>query len=397
MSGAATASACRRSRLRELEINIGPFGGIDDRFVVRHTKMKHVRAVVGDKVTLTAGLNEKIREKPDDKIEVRWGFWRKWEELDDEVWQHVILVGNDLVHDSEFKGVGSCPLIIGRWNPSPDYPHGEGPLIQCLPDLRHLDELSMAKIENIDLHLRPPVTLPDDSFVNFEEGIVAGKGYPIRPGTDGAVKQIYDPPPANPAIYEQQDREQRCKRIFFLDWPQQRGDTPPTAEQWRDQMIMAQRRIGNPGLGFWSEFCAPTFLRFQYLLEAAGVIEPIKVNEKTVSLMPQNPAQKAAEQQDVQNAQQFIALASQGFPEEYKAWVDGQATMKNLREYLGADKIVVFRSAEEVAAAAKLIHGLAGGTPATGAPGPDAGVGPPADLGGPAPAPPRFNFRMPGQ
>jgi hypothetical protein len=75
------------------------------------------------------------------RTQVTWGFWRIWKEIGDECWQHVVLVGNELVHDVEIKGEGCCPLWVGRFNPTPDWPFGIGPLIQGLPSLRQIDEL----------------------------------------------------------------------------------------------------------------------------------------------------------------------------------------------------------------------------------------------------------------
>jgi hypothetical protein len=48
--------------LHELEINVGPFGGVDDRFVVRHTKHRYIRAVMGE--TVYGGSRGLQEERP---------------------------------------------------------------------------------------------------------------------------------------------------------------------------------------------------------------------------------------------------------------------------------------------------------------------------------------------
>jgi hypothetical protein len=384
---------CQAIPIRELELNLNADGEVDDRFVVRWIKARHLKVVLKG-VSLPADIAALVDKDPQQAVSVVWGFWRLYDDAGDEQWQHVVLVNDKLVNSSVLKGVGSCPLVVGRFNPSPEWAWGVGPLIQALPDLRHLDELVGAKIENLDQSLRPAITFPDDSFVNIEEGIEGGKAYPVRPGTAADVRNIYTPNPPDAAIYDRQDIEQRIKRLFFLDWPEQRGDTPPTATQWLDQMTMAQRRIGTPGLPFWREFCAGSFLRFQYLLEKAGAIQPVKVNGKVITLLPYNPAQKAADQQDVAMALRYLGSVGPLFPEEFKVRIDGGKTMDNIAKLMGVEKIVVERSADDVKAALAQIQGLAQSqAPAGAAPAPADNGAPPQNLAGPPPAQPQTQIR----
>jgi hypothetical protein len=346
--------------LRELEVNLGPYGEIDDRFAVRFTRNCHVAALLPG-VTMPEDVARLIKEKPTAKTEIRWGFWRLWDKTDDEYWQHVVMVGDKMVDHKIIKGEGCCPLLVGRFNPSADWPWGLGPLLQALPDFRQIDELEARKIEAVSRAINPPITYPDDSFVNVEQGIEDGMAYPIRPGSHDAVRPIYTVPNIDSAVYQHDEMEKRLKRLFFVDFPEQTGDTPPTLGQWLDQMARAQRRIGTPGLPFWREVPAKLFLRFKYLLEAAGTIMPIKVDGKNVALQPYNPAQRAAEQQEIATAGQFLQIAGTTWPEEFRLQVDGGQTMKNLAAVMrvaGDDGIVAFRQEDQVAVALSQIKQL---------------------------------------
>jgi hypothetical protein len=362
------AIVCSAIPIREFEVNLGPYGEIDDRFAIRYTRNSYVRTLVGEEIwgKIDAETKKLIEDKPSTRTEVRWGFWRDWQRAE-ETWKHVVMVGKKLVHDADLVGEGSCPLLIFRWNPNPDWPWGHGPLMKGLPSLRQVDELEAARIDNADLALRPPITYPDDSFTEIEQGLEPGMAYPIRPGHESAVKAIYAPPPPNAANYAYEEKEHRLRRMFFIDFPQQSGDTPPTLGQWLDEMARAQRRIGRPGLTFWREGPAKIFLRFQYLLQRAGVIQPVKVDGKTVSLMPYNPAQRAAEQQEIAMAVHGLQLCAQFWPEEFKVWIDGQATMKNLLDKLRVN-LVKFRDKGTVEAAISHIHQLLGGAAPGGKP-----------------------------
>ena len=372
--------------LREMEINLGPDGEIDDRFAIRYTRNCYVRALLPKDCTLPEQCAKDIDDNPDYTTELRFGFWRLWEKDDDEYWQHVIYVDDNLVHQAELKGEGVCPLLIGRFNPSADWPWGLGPMLQGLPDLRQIDELEGQKIENVELHLTPPITYPDDSFTNIEQGLEPRMAYPIRPGTEGAVKAIYTPGPPETAIYQHEEMEKRLKRLFFVDFPEQSGDTPPTLGQWLDEMARAQRRIGTPGMPFWREVPAKIFLRFKYLLEAAGTIEALKVDGKGVSLRAYNPAQRAAEQQEIATAVQCAQILGQMFPEEWKMWADGKATMDALIMKMRTAGLIKLRNEEAVKKIMPQIAQLVGarhlpGAPAANSPSPAAAGGAP----GPAP------------
>jgi hypothetical protein len=353
--------------IREFEIDLGPYGEIDTRFAIRHTRNMYLETLLGKDIwaKVKQEIKDDVDKKPANRTELRWGFWRLWDRLDDEVWQHVVYIKNELVHDVELKGEGSCPLIIFRWNPNPDWPWGHGPLMQGLPSMRQVDEMEVMRIEHAEMSIRPPIGYPDDSFAAIEQGLEPGMAYPVRVGSEGAMKRIYEPPPAEAANYAYEEKEHRLRKMFFVDFPQQTGDTPPTLGQWLDEMARAQRRIGRPGLPFWREGPAKIFMRFKYIQQKRGIVPEIKADGKAISLTAYNPAQRAAEQQEIAMAVQFLQLCGQFFPEEFKVVIDGQGTMKELMDKMRV-KLVAFRPPDQVAAAIDHISKLVGGTPPGG-------------------------------
>lgn len=349
--------------LRELEVNLGPEGDIDDRFVVRYPRNSYVRALLGEEIwdKLSSEQKQEVDEKPTARRQLVWGFWRHWHRYDDECWQHVVYFGNDLVHDTELKGEGCCPLLTPRFNPSSDWPHGYGPLLQGLPSYRQIDELETMRTQNTELSIVPPIAYPADSIFSAEQGFEPGMAYPIRPEEAAAIKNIYTPPPPNAANFQYEEKLRTLRKLHFVDHPEQTGDTPPTLGQWLDELARAQRRIGTPGMPFWREGPARIFLRYKYLLEAAGVIAPIKVDGRSVATLPYNPTQRAAEQQEIATAVQALQIAAQTFPEEFRMVIDGKLTMVALFEKMRVLGLVKIRKPEEVQAMvaqiAQLIEG----------------------------------------
>ncbi|MDE2040649.1 MAG: hypothetical protein KGJ45_11635 [Elusimicrobia bacterium] len=388
---------CQTIPLHELEICTGPSGTVDFRSHVQHVRVKDLPSILDGVKAWPRALVKLMRDKKERlrTVEVRKSFWRDWSVKTDVAWKHAVIVDTHVVHEAVIRGAGCCPLIVARFGAMKEWAFGAGPGIQALPDFRHLDELAAAKILNCDISLRPPIAIPDDSVVNFEEGIEAGYAYPVRVGSEDAIKNMYDSTSPNVAIYDRSDVEQRIKRLHFLDFPDQLGKTPPSATQWLDEMTMAQRRIGTPGQAFWGEWCVGVFERFEYLLAKRGVIAKVKHNGADVSLRPVNPARKSADQQEVAQAARVIEIAGQAFPEEWKLKVDGGETIKNLVKKGGAENIIVMRKADEVQNVAGLIAKVAGGqTP--GAPMAAANAGQPAGptpMGPPPPPPPQVQIR----
>jgi hypothetical protein len=345
--------------LRELEINIGPYGGVDDRFIVRHTRYRFLPALLKG-VDLPAEIEKKIKDKPTEKCCVSWGWWRRWERNDDVVWQWIIRIGEKQVAAGELKGPGSCPLIIARMNADTMFPFGQGPMLQALPDMRRLDETEALKIENADFQIHPPFGYQDDGVLNFSNGIEPGMGYAFRPTQGQPFHSLAFEGNVSFAEFQTQEVEHRIRKLFFADYPEQAGKTPPTAEQWLDEVQRAKRRIGTPGKLFFKEGPAEVFQRYKFLLEARGVIQPIEINGKTVALTPYDPTEQAQEFQEVQVAGRILEMARNYFPETMQIEIDGSATIKNIKNKL-RDKIVELRDPNQLAGAIQQFGPLLGG------------------------------------
>ena len=349
---------------RELEIDLGPYGKIDYRAAVRYVRNHSVRELLGEDVwaKVPQETKDKHEDMPSDRTQIVWAFWRDWEDKSDTVWQHVIMVGNQVIHEEKKYGEGSCPLIPMRFGATADWPHGVGPLRKGLPTLRQMDEMEMLLVKHSGLSIAPPITYPDDSFAAVEQGVEEGMAYPVRPGSAADVKAIYTPPSPEIANYSQTERIKRMRKLFFIDYPEQTGDTPPTLGQWLDEMARAQRRVGLAGLSFWEEGPMEIFLRFKHMLEMAGKIMPVKVDGRTVSTLPRNPAQAAAEQQEVGMAIKFIQFAAAAFPEEWKMYADGEPTMKAIADKMRVT-LIKWRDKSAVADAVKQMAPLVGARP----------------------------------
>lgn len=351
---------CMPVPIADLDIDVCPnTGHVGTRFLRKAARAEDVEYLLSD-IELSGAMKRKLKNARDARHLIRWGWWPlKGKEYEgDEHWQHVVMIGEDVVHAAVIKGEGSCELVVARFNPLPERAHGRGPAIKALPELRHLDDLAAGETEFVDWTLRPAHTFPDDSFSKIENGVEPGTFIPIRPGTAPDVKQIFEPGQIDAALFDQQARERKVKRLFYVDTPEQRGDTPPTATQWVDEMALAQRRIGTPGEQYWREGPLEFFRRFRYIAKARGLVTGMV---KDFPLTPANPAKRAQDMQKAQNGIRVLQVAGGAFPEEFKLGVDGAATIRKLVKLMGGEDVVVMRDATQMQQAANMIAPLIGG------------------------------------
>jgi hypothetical protein len=350
--------------LTELDLNIGPDGQVDDRFWTRKTTARRLYGLVPElreaKGKKADDWRKKIADKPKGDCCVKWGWWRDWSKTE-ETWVWVVMIDEDLIDSGTVTGEGSCPLLVGRFGASPEWAYGQGPTLKSLPEFRSADELSALLIENIDNTIKPPMSWPSDSFINVETGVEAGRFYAIEPGQEDAVKSIYDVHSLEPGHFQLEQFERRIKRLHYIDKPEQRADTPPTATQWMSEMELGQRRFGVPGEVFWYEMPRQIYLRFRQILAKRGTIKPLQVKGQNIIISAVNPAQRAQDMQEVANGSRFVEIAGAAWPEEFKAAVDGTKSMANLREKMGVEKVIEMRDPAEVKAAVEQISKLMGG------------------------------------
>ncbi len=340
----------------ELEINVDPDGSVGDRFRVRHVRYRLLRSVIGYDISLPTAVENKITRQPNAYVEVVWCFWRDWSQPHDDRYIHVLLVDKKQVHWSELIGEGSLPLIPFRFSPDKAHAWGNGPAIKSLQELRVLDMLTATTYDAAEVSLSPPIGYPDDGVVNFDAGLETGKAYPMRPGSGRDFVSLSFMGNPNVGFYTVTDLERRVKRKFFADYPEQKGDTPPTATQWTDEMVRAQRRIGTPGSKFWREGPYQIYRRFEFLLKKDGKIDPIEFKNKPLTLAPNNPATQAQNNQKLQIGTQLLSLFKNFFPQTSQAAIDESATMDNMKK-LTKDDVVVLR---DKAQATKLVQQVLG-------------------------------------
>jgi hypothetical protein len=310
--------------------------GILDRFREKDIPASALKAMFqGWEVDLSADKIKAKVDKPGATVLVCWGFWLDWGDPGNPRWKCEITVEGATVTGEQPIDIGpiggSCPLIVGRFNPQPGRPWGRGPGWKSLPDLRVYDKVDEIVLSGMDQAVTNTLIYPSDAGLDLSEGIEAGRAYPAgREFTRDQIFELNRNVNVDAGWFAEDRIEQRIRRSFFQDGPRQRGDTPPTAAQWVDERRRVQQRLGKPSAPLWTEMIAPMIQRIEYLLvQARQMEEAITHNGAALTIQPISPMQKAQNQDQVMISRSNLGLLAELIgPEQLQQVVDVISTGK---------------------------------------------------------------------
>ena len=328
--------------------------GILDRFREKEVMASTLTALFdGWDVNLYDEKIKKKMEKPGSSCKCCWGFWLDWADPGNPLWRCEITVDGCRITPSEPLTLGpyagSCPLLIGRFNPQPGKPWGRGPAWKSLPDMRVYNAVDEAVLDGLDQSLRNTVIYADDGFLDLSEGVDAGRAYPAARGfTRDQVYELQKGVNLDTGFFSEERLEERLRQRFYQDGPKQRGDTPPTAAQWMDERRRIQVRLGKPSAPLWREFFLPFVQRTEFIAVELGKIEQALTHkEDTISVQPISPLQKAQNQDKVMTSRANMELAFNIFGESVSSFIDPRQTIENHIKASGDDLTAIVEPEEQ--------------------------------------------------
>lgn len=330
---------CQSTPLTNLYVLRGMHGRVDA--VIRQFKIwkKDVPTYYPDAKLPDSIANSK---KPMEEIEVTECAWRNWDPQYTEAWDFLAYFKQTVLADDFFTGVGSCPFAVGRWRTDASTAWGIGPLYTALPTVRVLDELGYLVLKQANKVTDPPFFYDDDGVMNFDQGIVPGTAIPRLPGSKHDV--LESGTNFEIGFFTQEDLRHQIKRALFQDKPEQRGDTPPTATQFLEEMAMTARRLP---LGRLVDYQLQIFSRFAWLMEQDGALPKVELKGEVVDLVPYSPLLRNQQQDKVLIFNRFMEIANAQFgPEAVQLLVDPVKSLENLKKMLNEEGVVIRDQAE---------------------------------------------------
>lgn len=331
--------------LPELRLSAG-VNGLEDRF-----RQKRVWARELPLLFPGAAFSRKMREKiakPGTIATVIWGYWRDYSDPANPIWRHSAKADGEMVVEDRSLGPdGTCPLLVGRFNPVPGLPYGRGPGWFMLPEIRTLDAVRRMVLEKMDQSIDPAMIYVRDGLLDLSEGIEAGMAYPAMPGTAQETRAIGTEGNIDYGLFSIEELREIVRRGFFRK-PQQPGKTPPSASQFVGEEQSEIRRMMRPAAPVFRELVVPFIKRVERLEVEAGVLPgQLVVQGRVISIRPVNPLMRAQSREKVMAAQSIMETAGAIFGEQTALLIDGPTTMRNIKQELG-DELVRFRSDQEL-------------------------------------------------
>lgn len=336
--------------LAECHFRLGP-NGIDDRFRTQKYAYTDLPVLL-PRATFPKKIKDKINKGSTQNAKVCYGFWKTHKDPENPIWvMRVRVDGEPVGLDDDLGEDGSCPMIVGRFNPMAKSAWGRGPGLRMLPKMRVLDELTRMGIEGMDRTLDPAIFYPNDGVIDLSDGIESGMAYPTMPGSTDHIKEMGLGGALDYGFFAE-DRIVEAMRYGFYREPGQKGKTPPSASQYVGEEQKTLRRIARPAAKLWSEIGVGVLKRVEYLERQpggslVGVEIPI-IDSGQVIVRPISPLERAQAREEVLVAQSIMGMTMENLgPEQAAMVIDGPKTMGKVKSVL-KDKIVEFRSNEEI-------------------------------------------------
>lgn len=313
--------------------------GILDRFREVRVSAQHLEARFKSWPEVDLSEFEDKMKKPGLEVTVCYGFWVSWDDPGNPVWMCEITVDRKCVMKAQSIGplAGSCPMLVGRFNPQRRNPWGRGPARKALPDMRVMNKLDESILEGLDQALSNTLIYADDGFLDMEGGLEVGKAYAASRGfTRDQIYEMNRGVNLDVGHYSQDRLEERLRACFYQDGPRQTGDTPPTASQWLDERRRVQQRIGKPSAPIWREFLLPFIQRIERIGIEMGRFDAEMTHDGDVlAVSPISPLQKAANQDKILTARSNLELAAGLFGEQVMNIIDPIGTYKGIVDASG--------------------------------------------------------------
>lgn len=273
----------------------------------------------------------------------------------DEKWKWQVVVDGEEIAGEDLVGIGSCPIIVTRWRSTSTTAWGNGPLRKALANAKSLDQVAYLRLKNMGKACDPVTIYDDDGVLNPEGGVGPGMWLPRLPGSK--IDQL-DGADLNTAYYESGLLQDAVRRAGFQNGPDQKGKTPPTAFQWREEQLEEGRRLEQPTGKLYEEGVIAILQRVEYLLTKRGEIdELVAAGRQAIRVRPKNPLAKQQDGEKVQNASNLLNIVRGTFGDQaVSATVDTVKTIENLKRAVD-DEIIVLRDPE---AADEMMRGVLG-------------------------------------
>lgn len=274
--------------------------------------MEGLKAKYGDKLSINRELAELLEKGPQPFLET---VCRDMLSYAEEAWhKYVVHVQTrSTVWSKEYRGIGSCPIIVFRWSKTAGETWGRGPLFNVLPAVKTCNLVVEMILENAQMAISGIWTMEDDGTINTDTiELVPGTVIPYAQGTTG-LQAVNSPGKFDVAQLVLQEMRTNIRKGLYNEMLGNPEKTPMSATEVAERMADLARSIGSAFGRLQSEFVVRVLQRVVYILKKRGLIKLPAVNGKEVKVQATSPLSQAQNHQDILAVDRLAGFVGERF------------------------------------------------------------------------------------
>lgn len=332
--------------LSAIEIEEGPDGTVETSFMLRKPAARNLLRMYPGMVesSLSPALKDKIKDKPDDEVEVIQG----------EVYHPATQKYFGVVVDVQAKQIiwrfdygPSCPTIVARATKVAGETYGRGRVTLALSDARTLDKMQEFVLRQAAVQLAPPMTGVSDGVLNPYTAVLAPNTIiPVASNDNGnpslRVLEVGGNFNISEAIIT--SLRERVRRTMLGPEPSE-GAVKSATEinvSDRNRLWSMNGEFGR----IQSELLAKIVARGVFILQRRGLMPKFKIDGREVSVKYNSPFSKSQSSEDVMALQTTLAIGGALGPETLQLGLKVEEMPAWIARKSGVDEALI-RSPEE--------------------------------------------------
>ena len=325
----------------------GPDNKIDTVFRDRRCPYNQIN-ILYPKATIPT--NSIFKDDEDRKVTLIDSVYRDYSKKNQEVYKRCVILKEtkDMLLEEEYKGVGSNPYVVFRWNKASGEVWGRGPVFNAMSAIKTCNLTIQLILENAQMAVSGVYQIEDDGVVNTDNiSLVPGTLIPIAPNSRGLMP-IQNTGRFDVAQLVLEDMRNNIKKALYMETLGRPEGTPMSATEVSERMADLSRQIGSSFGRLQSEFVLPVLRRVIKILNDQGRIEIPNINGREIQIQAVSPLSRAQYNQDITDINRFNEIIGVTFgPQMLNLIVNQDSMAKHLAKLMNIPEKLLRDKAEQ--------------------------------------------------
>ena len=256
---------------------------------------------------VSSELANLIKDAPDTEVPLSQGLIFDPKE---KVYHAVVWLKNE-EKASWVEGFGeSSPMLTSRYSKTAGEIRGRGPALDVLPDVKSLNKAKEFTLTKSAIDLSGIWTATDDGVSN-PYNITIAPGVVIPVGSNNSqnpsLARLDTSTNLDLALFEIAELQTAIKRALFNE-VREPSDSVISATQFSIESREFAKRVGSAFGRLMTEALIPTLKRVHFILKRRGMVQPITIGGREVSIKFTSPLARAQDAEDLLSVQQAVAF-----------------------------------------------------------------------------------------